>query len=488
MRSAALLGLLCLASLAAAPATRPATPLSRLDLAEAYRLVERTLEAHPPADRAAVHRAFDAASLEFFRGRGVDALRRLHDLADALRPEPRRGGWARTLDAVRVRVAPPVASRANPSPLRIQLSWHYPMPDAAPIELRVRASADRVDATPLFEAPITLVPGGPPVTLARMQPPEAGVGRYRLDLVAPDGASRAAARWFVASSSLDEFRELNAQRLMVLRALGPAFASAVLTAEARNALIGDRPGETDSVRFLGDPVELAALVHAETDLLEARQDPYRQRVGEVWRVVVAGAMRIPTVVHAPPHTQRGEPLPLVIALHGAGGDEMMFLHGYGNGRLRRLADERGFLVACPSAYWVIPNPRALPAIIDAVAANHPVDLQRVYVLGHSLGGMPAAAWAREHRDRVAAACVVAGAPPLPPDAETCPLLLVAGALDPIVPAERVQASIAAARDAGRDVHLRVLPDAGHTLIVGEALPEILDWLFAHARPLDPAAP
>lgn len=41
------------------------------------------------------------------------------------------------------------------------------------------------------------------------------------------------------------------------------------------------------------------------------------------------------------------PRPLLVVLHGAGGDENMFPEAYGAGIIKRIAEKHGLLVASP---------------------------------------------------------------------------------------------------------------------------------------------
>ncbi len=184
-----------------------------------------------------------------------------------------------------------------------------------------------------------------------------------------------------------------------------------------------------------------------------------------------------------------EGFPVVVALHGAGGNEHMFVEAYGAGRLADLAVQDGFVLLSPSTIHFAQRPGALEALLEAVEDQVPVDRSRVFLVGHSMGA--GAAWATTLRDPGAVRGVVciagpcgAGAPPREPDrgegtaATRPPLLVVAGALDPLSPPARLEAAAAQARDAGWEVKLRTRENEGHTLIVGEVIDDVVAWLLA----------
>lgn len=124
------------------------------------------------------------------------------------------------------------------------------------------------------------------------------------------------------------------------------------------------------------------------------------------------------VLQLPPDYS-GNPLPLVIALHGWGVRCWGPIYAYGP-----AAAERGWLLASPEMHgeqpvewWQTPGRRALASrasqhdILDTLAwvdAHYGVEPDRVYLMGASMGGMIAATTAAKYPDRFAAAVDAAG--------------------------------------------------------------------------------
>lgn len=108
---------------------------------------------------------------------------------------------------------------------------------------------------------------------------------------------------------------------------------------------------------------------------------------EVWLSIATGRGEIPVRMAVPAAAQNEEsrkPLPLVLALHGAGGSENMFFDGYGDGKVVRLALERGWLIAAPRV-GTGGRGGELDELVDELSRIYPVDLARVMLVGHSMG-------------------------------------------------------------------------------------------------------
>jgi polyhydroxybutyrate depolymerase len=140
------------------------------------------------------------------------------------------------------------------------------------------------------------------------------------------------------------------------------------------------------------------------------------------------------------------PMPAVIALHGYGG---LALETGSHTELTKKADAAGFVGVYPqglSGEWAVPGYPSAPVldatdralfttILDLLAASGCIDINRVYVAGHSQGGGMASFLACAYATRLAGAALVSGEffqPPCEPE-RRIPVVLFHALDDPILP-------------------------------------------------------
>ena len=250
-----------------------------------------------------------------------------------------------------------------------------------------------------------------------------------------------------------------------------ALAQAVASAKARAALLVDVPAPDRSAEFLSDPVRLAAEVTREVTALERGTNPYAGRRGDVWRVLRGeGGVLVPVRVVVPPSRR---PLGVLVALHGAGGDENMFVDAYGAGVTPRMAAEANLVLVSPATTAFARSPATLDSLLAVLGREQRIDATRVYLLGHSMGAGAAAKLAGERPQLVrAAACLAGGAPVTVAGAP--PVLFLGAALDPVIPASRVKAAATATPTGTYEERAQ----EGHTLMVGGGVRRAVPWLVS----------
>ncbi len=246
----------------------------------------------------------------------------------------------------------------------------------------------------------------------------------------------------------------------------------------RLTLLDDPDSRADTTGLLVDHSQLIGSLDRECTMIEGGIDPYAGRSGDTWHGVrLAEDVYLPARIYVPAEVDRPGPMPLVIALHGAGGDENFFMEAGGDGIIKRLADERGFAVVSPQASPLMDVGLAFDSIVSLMQSLYDIDEKRIYVLGHSMGAMMTGGISAARHDRIAAACWLAGAS-YSRGSTIPPTLAVAAQLDAIIAPARVKAVVSEARKAGMEVEYREMQHYGHVLMVGPILPEVIDWLLA----------
>src|SRR5262249_32192477 len=88
---------------------------------------------------------------------------------------------------------------------------------------------------------------------------------------------------------------------------------------------------------------------ATLDQISKGEHPLRALRGDIhwaYRSTVDDTVQ-PYRFYIPTNYDAKKKWPMIVALHGMGGDENSFFAGYDNGLIRRLAEERGYVVVCP---------------------------------------------------------------------------------------------------------------------------------------------
>ncbi|HEY0799480.1 MAG TPA: dienelactone hydrolase family protein, partial [Steroidobacteraceae bacterium] len=177
--------------------------------------------------------------------------------------------------------------------------------------------------------------------------------------------------------------------------------------------------------------------------------------------------------------------PLLIFLHGSGqsGFDIDKVKSYGPPKFLDTRPDFPFIVASPQA----PpppggfDPDALNLLLDQLLQRLPIDKDRVYLTGFSMGGFFTYAWASVRPGTFAAIAPVSGAW-IPDDAcklRSVPIWAFHGAKDEAVKMENDEAMVNAIKACGGDIKFTVYPDIGHSADPAYADPQLYQWLLQH---------
>lgn len=209
-------------------------------------------------------------------------------------------------------------------------------------------------------------------------------------------------------------------------------------------------------------VSLALCLAAKAPAAEESGIPQPPAAGQYTLKLKSGGFTREAEVRIPKNYSKDQPPPLVVVLHGAGGNGQIALRKDG---WSERADAEGFIAVAPTGLPARPrveanvatnprvwnsgqlNPRGPRAAIDDVAfirelldelqQQVPYNKDRVFVAGHSNGGSMALKLAAELSERFQAVGTVAGliAVENPQPKRPLPTLYILGAADPLMPLE-----------------------------------------------------
>lgn len=192
--------------------------------------------------------------------------------------------------------------------------------------------------------------------------------------------------------------------------------------------------------------------------------------------------------------------PLILFLHGAGerGSDVWRVAVHGPPKIVRDKADFPFIVVspqCPTGQrW---SDDEVLALLDDVLERYPVDRQRVYLTGLSMGGYGTWSLGLAQPERFAAIVPICGggdplkvllADPRKTQAiRALPVWAFHGAKDPVVKLAESERMVDALRKGGaRQVELTVYPEAQHdSWTETYANPKLYEWLLSHRRETAP---
>jgi predicted peptidase len=217
-------------------------------------------------------------------------------------------------------------------------------------------------------------------------------------------------------------------------------------------------------------------------------------------------------------------MPLIIGLHGAGARETYFFRdAY---RTVELLEKYGFIFVSPFGYsdfgaygamfvprppaaaypGVAPNnvsqrrPKWTPEeekkvnelsekdvmnVIALVEKEYAIDASRVYLMGHSMGGMGTWYLGQKYADKWAGLGIMSGGfgyVDYPAERlKGIPLIIGAGSMDTAYHGAEAQAGIAKLKAAGLDPVYVEIPDGTHMSMIPSMFPQVIEFFATHHR-------
>jgi predicted esterase len=245
--------------------------------------------------------------------------------------------------------------------------------------------------------------------------------------------------------------------------------------------------------------ELAAAEQLAADA-KSGKDPFQGRTGDIKRhyLLNAAGEIMPYRLYVPTSYTPGRAWPLVVALHGLGATEdSMFGPLYG---IPKLAEQHGFIVVAPLGYRVDAGYGAFRApgqasrrsdlseqdvleVLQLVRQQYKIDENRIYLMGHSMGGYGTWAVAADHPEIWAALGPISGGgnPANIAKIKNIPEIVIHGDADNVVPVGNSRVMVEAMKKLGVEVKYIEVPGGNHINVAGTNMPAIFDFFDAHRK-------
>ena len=225
------------------------------------------------------------------------------------------------------------------------------------------------------------------------------------------------------------------------------------------------------------------------------------------RTFTAGEAKLPYRLLKPKAVEAGKKYPVVLFLHGAGergtDNKVQLVHGMNDFAADEIMDKYpAFVVApqCPEGMQWVDTPwsadshkmpeKPTPALqqsldlLSALAMEFPIDENRIYITGLSMGGFGAWDAVQRHPKRFAAVVPICGGgdPAFAKAIFTLPVWAFHGDKDEAVKVRRSRDMIEALKAAGGTPKYTEYPGVGHnSWTAAYADPDLYKWLFAQKR-------
>jgi poly(3-hydroxybutyrate) depolymerase len=255
-----------------------------------------------------------------------------------------------------------------------------------------------------------------------------------------------------------------------------------------------------------------AAADAAAAAVKSGKDPFAGRTGDFKRHYLLDAAKeiMPYRMYVPKAYTGAKAFPLIVALHGLGGTEDSFFESYDKA-LPPLAEQHGYIVAAPIGYrvdgfygWGIGAQRMDAAaqrmrelseqdvmqVLQRVKRQYKIDENRIYLMGHSMGGIGTWAIAPKYPDIWAAIAPLSGigSPETTERIRHIPEIIVHGDADPTVDVASSRTMVEKLKALGVEYKYIEVPGGLHSDVVAPNLPAVIDFFDKHTKPAKGTSP
>lgn len=322
--------------------------------------------------------------------------------------------------------------------------------------------------------------------------PEDLSGNYVVEvrLTESDGTAPAGVRTAFVKRLPIHVEDLSADaaRLRASLAKAPKSNLALPSAEYTLALYERADNGEVNPRAYNFKKEFAAA-QAIADAVDAGKDPFAGKQGDFRRAYRSSVDQTlqPYRLLIPAAYDGVKPLPLLVALHGMGGDENSMFDSYGK-ELPVDANKAGFIMVAPkgrapaSMYRGSAEQDVLD-VISEVERDYKVDESRVYLMGHSMGGFGTWSIAMNHPDLFAALGPISGGgdPAGMVKIRDIPQYVTHGNDDHTVNVNSSRVMVEAGKKAGANIVYVEVPGGSHVSVAQPAFAPMLEFFAKQSK-------
>lgn len=246
---------------------------------------------------------------------------------------------------------------------------------------------------------------------------------------------------------------------------------------------------------LKEPMDFEAGLARATTLVAAVKDgghPIESARGDIFLAYRSNfdGQLVPYRVYLPTSYSASKKYPLVVLLHGAGGDETDFIEAY-NGLWPKLAEQKGYILASVTGRGPLGGytkesggEQDVLDVMELVKQRYSIDPKKVFLGGHSMGGGGTWRIGLAYPEKFAGLIPIAGtSAQLAPGLDGLmkkgihiPIMIVCGGKDALVAVSGCRAVAEEARKLNAPVKYAEYPPADHLSVAVMSVPDIFAWL------------
>jgi len=259
--------------------------------------------------------------------------------------------------------------------------------------------------------------------------------------------------------------------------------------ERKKALSYFEKARNRSAQTFADDLRKIIIQNNETiDRMKNNKDPYAGRWGDFRRAFISAATGKlePYRIYVPTSYEQKDKVPVMLVLHGGGGDENYYPDMDG-GTIPKIMEREGIIMVSPRAtsWYTGDGAKDMAQLVKLVLQEYPkADRSKVYSTGVSAGGFGTYNVAVEYPGLFAAiACVSGSSRNLDKikNLKNTPTLIIHGGSDPVVSIENAKTTSSKLVELGYPHELKIFPIYGHDYHSEEYMNYTLDFIKRYGK-------